>query len=123
MTTKLGDALYQKVRQVGKERRLCAFQIVTNGTGGVTSVTGDDPRCGAADGGANGDLDITFPACPEGVIFLQLKSAALTVCYAFLSAMATESGTATVITGKNATNTDPASGDIIYVEVWGTVSP
>ncbi len=123
MTTKLGDVLYKTVRQVGKERRICAFDIVCNGTGGVTSVSGDDPRCGAADGGANGDLDITFPAAPEGVIFLQLKSAALTVCYSYLSAMAVGSGTATVITGKNITNTDPASGDVISVEVWGTVAP
>lgn len=123
MTTKLGDALFKTVRQVGKERRICAFDITCNGTGGVTSVSGDDPRCGASDGGANGDLDITFPACPEGVAFVQLKSPLLTVAYSYFSALDVTQGTGTVITGKNITNTDPASGDVISIEVWGTVSP
>jgi len=123
MTTYLGDVEKQTVRHVGKEQRICSFAITCNGTGGVTSVDADDPACTAADGGANGDLDITFPACPAGQAFLQLQSASLTVCYAYFSALDITAGTGSVITGKNITNTDPASGNVIHVEVWGRVTP
>lgn len=123
MTVYLGDTERRRLRHLGKERRLCCFDIVCNGAGGVTSVTEDDPGCGAADGGANGDLDITFPACPGGIALLSLESAAGTVTYAYFSALALASGTGTVITGKAGVNTDPANGDIIHVEIWGTVVP
>lgn len=124
MTVYMGDVSKRVIRHVGKEQRVCTFQIVCNGSGGVTSVTADDPACTAADGGANGDLDITFPASPKGQIFVSIaKSAAATICYAYFSALDMTAGTASVITGKNITNTDPASGDILHIEVWGTVAP
>jgi hypothetical protein len=122
MTTNLGDVAKQHIRHIGKEWRLVTMVVVCNGSGGVTSVDADDPACTAADGGANGDLDITFPAFAKGQIFAHLFSPLNTVSYVHFSVFAPTAGTASVITGKNTTNTDPASADEIHIQIWGTVS-
>lgn len=123
MTVKLGDVAKKPARHIQKEQRVCRMSILCNGSGGVTSVTADDPVCAAVDGGANGDLDITFPAFPSGQVFGQVYSPANTVGYFHLSALDITAGTATIITGKNTTNTDPANLDRIYIQIYGTVAP
>jgi hypothetical protein len=126
MTEILANTVQVPLRSNSAEKVLSGASIVCDGAGGVTSTTADDAKWTAVDGGGNGLLTVTFPAAATTTgnrPHLDLKSAASTVTEAIFTAIDPEAGTATVRTSKAGTATDPASGDIIFIELLGKVAP
>lgn len=104
--------------------------LVAIGTTGAPTLTGDHGITIARDD--TGDYDITFPVFPTGsgcVVKVGVAlSAAATVTNAVVTALDTAAGTATFLTtaisgdpGEEAA-ADPADGDVLWIEIEGSVS-
>lgn len=68
-----------------------------------------------------GVYNVVYPMCPKArVVPFVAKSAAATVTEAICTALAPTAGTATIRFSKAGTATDPANGDVIGFNIFGS---
>lgn len=116
------DANVNPVRSTERELTMLTSSVAIGAAGAVDSTIAGyrvAPGVTVANTGT-GTFSVAYPAAPNATIcaFIEL-SAAATVTEAILTAKAPSSGTATLRTSKAGTATNPASGDLIGLVIFG----
>jgi hypothetical protein len=114
------DLSVNPVRSSERELILITSSVAIGAAGAVDSTIAGyrvAPGVTMANTGT-GTFSLVYPASPNATIKVWIESsAAATVTEAILTAKSSTAGTATVRTSKAGTATNPASGDLIGVEI------
>jgi hypothetical protein len=114
------DLSVSPVRSSERELTLITSSVAIGAAGAVDpTIAGNRVAPGVVMANTGtGTFSLVYPACPNATIRVWVESsAAATVCEAILTAKSQTAGTATVRTSKAGTATNPASGDLIGVEI------
>lgn len=118
MSTTAGAAKVLPFRGTGRGGRVILNLDVVIGTSGAVGSYSrqDDPDLTAVENGT-GIYDLTFPACVDARIKCGVYSPLLTIVDAVCTAIDAGAGTATIkVLHDDATATEPASGDVLWLE-------
>jgi hypothetical protein len=119
MSANLLDAAAYPVWSSNKERWAITAKFTIGGSGAIAASVVDDSGI-SGDTFASGVCALTYPACSTAVILCSLVSDG-TVQEVVLTARTPTSGSATIKTTKAGVATEPESGAVITVRVFGTV--
>lgn len=114
------DMSVNPVRSTERELILITSSVAIGAAGAVDSTIAGyrvAPGVTVANTGT-GTFSLVYPVCPNATIKVWIESsAAATVTEAILTAKSPSAGTGTIRTSKAGTATNPASGDLIGIEI------
>jgi len=120
MTVNAMDAPAFPLTGANKERFICSATFTIGASGAISTTVTDDAKMAGDDFGS-GVCNLTYPACSTVRFMCGLKSDG-TVQEVVITAASSTAGTAVVKTTKAGVATEPESGAIIMVRVFGTVT-
>lgn len=102
------------------ERLLMTCQVTIGAAGAIGTVTGDDSGCNVTKNAGTGDYTFSFPPAPAGKPGeVSILSPAGTIKGYGMIGFDPTAGTLEIVTHNGAgTATNPASGDVLYFEIW-----
>lgn len=119
MSANLLDAPAYPVSGASRERWICSGTFTIGAAGAIDTSVVDDAQMAGDDFGS-GVCNLTYPACTKARIQASLKSDG-TVQEIVITALTPTSGTAVVKTTKAGVATEPESGAVIMIRIFGTV--
>ena len=120
MSANLLDATAYPLSGASRERWVASVTFTITAAGAIGTTVADDAKL-AGDTFASGVCALTFPACTTARFQTSLVSAAGTVQEVVVTALSASAGTATVKTTTAGVATEPASGDVVMIRIFGTV--
>jgi hypothetical protein len=102
------------------DRLQLSLDVSIGASGAIGTLTADDPGITATKNGGTGDYTFGFPTAPKGRIgAIYVVSAAGTIKGLGVVSFDPTAGTLNMVTHNGGgTATNPASGDVIHVELW-----